>query len=207
MSSPFGSENSAGNIAPGPVTSAEIVAFGLTTGAAGRFWLAGCAAAAGAGAAAAWPRCPGNGGGAWAAATSGGAERDEGCEYARGSSHEGAPNTIRNCSTSQSSSARSTVSGGASLMTCSCVSFASTPRASKRSQNSRAEPAAAAISMPTSSPRPRSSTMHGARNAASLPNRYSPCAAARSASRSSTSTPSAARPTAAASGLPPNVLP
>ena len=60
------------------------------------------------------------------------------------------------------------MSGGASRMTCACVSFASTPRSSKRSQNARAEPAAAAISMPTSRPRPRSSAMHGARNAAQL---------------------------------------
>ena len=53
-------------------------------------------------------------------------------------------------------------------MTCACVSFASTPRSASRSQNARAGPAAAAISTPTSRPRPRISAMHGARSARSL---------------------------------------
>ena len=53
----------------------------------------------------------------------------------------------------------------------------------------------------------RHNLLHDAPISRSFVNKYSPCSAARSASRSCTSTRSAVRPTAAASGLPPNVLP
>jgi hypothetical protein len=77
----------------------------------------------------------------------------------------------------------------------------------RRSQNARAGPDDARISIPISRPLPRTSSTCGLSIACNSDKNHAPSSSARATSPSSSSTASAARPIAHASGLPPNVDP
>ena len=118
------------------------------------------------------------------------------------------PAPCRGRSTAMSISARSIVSAGARRMTVPWVSFVSTPRPTSVSQMRRALAKAGSISTPTKSPLPRMSTIRRmAQPTEALPAGSRPGRGARSARLALEQVPSAASPTAAARGLPPNVLP
>ena len=115
--------------------------------------------------------------------------------------------TARTCSMALSISSMEMISGGANRITFSCVSLHSTPRSMSRSQYWRAPPASSTSCTPMSRPLPRTSCTSGDFMFVRSPLKYLPRERDLSTRSSFSSTRRDSRPTAAASGLPPNVEP